>query len=301
MYRQLKNRRIPLLKTCRITSGIAVVLICMLSGVFAQTGNSPKAVEIDISKWLAESLLKTKQAHFRLVSDYTYKMRRTVTKQNGEISSTLFESYFPPRLKNKGGTGGIIITLEENGVPLPEKKVEKQRREAAAKLEKIADASEQKSMPLEEQREKGLPLDWTFNVAVGLNSFLQHCDFHSPLREILDGRETITLSFNECRADKLPENKAYQANMEGRIQFDELEKIPVRLEAWAKKSASSPKILLLFKQKRITESVWLPELIRVEGVKNEAVFPNLKINWQLEFFDYKLPQTEIKDVKVGSQ
>lgn len=293
---------IQMFKMCRITGTIILILICLFSTAFAQTANSSQTVELDIPKWLAESVLKTNQAHFRLVSDYTYKMRRTVTNQNRKTSATLLESYFPSRLDNKSGRGGVIITLEENGVALSVKKIEKQRREAAKKLEKIANSSEHKGTPLEEMREKGVPLDWTFTVSIGLSSFLQVCEFQTPLRETVDGRETIVLSFDRCDTSKLPANKSFMANLHGKIWFDRLEKVPVRLEAWQGHStAPEQKVLILFTQKRIADAIWFPDLIRVEGVGNEAVFPDLKINWQFEFFDYKLPQTEIKDVKIGSK
>lgn len=302
MHCKFETRKNRILKLSRIIGGSALILICLFSSGFAQTGSSLQTVDLDISKWLAESLLKNNQAHFRVISDYTYKLRRTITKQNGEKSSTLFELYFPSRFNNKGGTRSVTITLEENGIALPAKKIEKQRREAAEKLEKIANASNVKSASLEERREKGVPLDWSFNVSVGLASFLQVCEFHMPLREIVDGQETISLSFDKCDGGKLAVDKSYMANIEGKIWFDALEKVPVRLEAWQKTSPSmTPKTLILFTQKRIAEAVWFPDLIRVEGTGNEAVFPNLKINWQYEFFDFKLPQTEIKDVKIGSK
>jgi hypothetical protein len=292
-----------MLNLSRILGGILLIVICLFSIGLAQSESSSQIIDPDISKFVAESLLKTNQAHFRLVSDYTYKMRRTVTRQNGETSSTLFESYFPPRLNNKGRTGGVIVTLEENGKVLSAKEIEKQRREAAEKLQKIAEASEQKSTSLEEKRDKGVPLDWMYNnVSVGLSSFLQVCEFHTPLREVIGGRETIILSFDRCDASKLSADKSYMVRLQGKVWFDALEKIPVRLEAWQRASLSlPPKTLILFTQKRIAEAAWFPSLVRVEGIGNEAVFPGLKINWQLEFFDYKLPQTEIKDVKIGSE
>jgi hypothetical protein len=152
-----------------------------------------------------------------------------------------------------------------------------------------------------------LALDWTYNVAVGLSTFLEVCEFNTPLREILDGRETISLAFDKCDISKLPETKFYLSNIQGKVWFDATDKVPVRLEAWQKISSSpaatqvSPKVLILFAQKRISEGVWFPALIRVEGVGNEAVFPGLRINWQIEFFDYRLPETEIKDIRVNSK
>lgn len=287
-------------KINQIIGSIILFAVCSLPAVFAQT----KAVDSDVSGFIQESVLKINRTNFRLISDYEYKMRRTINSRDGKTTSTLFESYFPSRLKKQGANGGVIIVLEENGVAIPAKKIEKQRREAGKNLEKAGNASDEKSTLLENKREMGLPLEWTYAVAVGLTAFLEVCEFNRPRREIIDGRETISLNFDECKIGKLPVNKSYMANLQGVVLFDALDKAPIRLEAWRKSSSTNdaqgaPKVLLLFEQKRVAEGVWFPALIRVEGIGNEIVFPNLKTNWQTEFFDYKLPETEIKDVKIN--
>lgn len=290
-----------MVKINQIIGGIILSLVCLFSVVSAQT----KTVDLDISRFLQESILKTNQTNFRLISDYTYKMRRTINSQDGKTTSTLFESYFPSRLKKQGGNRGVVIVLEENGIALSAKKIEKQRREASKNLEKASNASDEKSTLLEQKRDKGLPLDWTFNVAVGLTTFLEVCEFKTPLQEILDGRETLSLNFDECNISKLPETKSYLANIQGKVLFDVKDKAPIRLEAWQKTPRSSgdaqdsPAISILFAQKKVAEGVWFPALIRVVGIGNEVVFPNLKMNWQIEFFDYKILETEVKDVQIN--
>lgn len=211
-------------------------------------------------------------------------MQRTHTRRDGKITSSLAESYFPARLKNISGTEGVVILLEENGVPLPEKKIEKQCREAAEKLEEMSNTSEQETSALEEKREKGVSLDWTNQIAIDLSSFLRVCEFHTSRKQIVEGRETLILNFNRCNPGKLPENKSYMVNLQGRVWFDVSDKAPIRLEAWEKTlTAAPPKVPLLFVQQRVAESTWLPASIRFEGIGSEAVLSNLKINWQIEF------------------
>lgn len=292
-----------MVKTNQTIGNIILILVCLFSVVSAQA----QVADFDISKFLRESILKTNQTNFRLISDYTYKMRRTINFQDGKTTTTLFESYFPSRLKKQGGNRGVIILLEENGVALSAKKIEKQRRDAGKNLEKASKESDQKSTLLELKREKGLPLDWSYGIAVGLNTFLEACKFKALLRETVDGRKAISLSFDECSVSKLPASKSYLANVQGKILFDVEDKMPIRLKAWQKTPLSpddahvSPKVLVIFTQKRIAEGVWFPALVRVEGIGNEVVFPNLRTNWQIEFFDYNLPETEIKDVQINSK
>ena len=294
-----------MLKTKQIIVGIILQLFCLFVIAFPQTGNSAQIENFDISAFVQESVLKTNQANLRLISDYTYKMRRTINLPDGKTTSTIFESYFPSRLNKRSANRGIVIVLEENGTALSAKKIEKQRREAVKKLEKAENAADGKSTLLEDKRAKGLPLDWTYNVAVGLNTFLEVCKFDAPFRETIDGRETISLNFAECNVNGLPETKFYMANIQGKIWFDATDKIPIRLEARQKKTLSpnaaqfSPKNLILFAQQRVADGVWFPALIRVEGISSETVFPTLKMNWKIEFFDYKLPETEIKNVILG--
>ena len=296
-----------MLKTRQIIVGVILQLVCLSAAAFPQTGNSDQIENFDVSAFTKESILKINQTNFLLISDYTYKMRRTVNSPDKKTTSTLFESYFPARLSKQKENRGIIIVLEENGIALSAKKVEKQRREAGKKLQKAESAPDEKSSLLEAKRAKGLPLDWTYNVAVGLNAFLEFCKLNTPLRETVDGRATVSLNFNDCNSEGLPEAKSYLKNIQGKVWFDAADKIPIRLEAWRKTSLTAdttqilPKNSILFSQQRVTDGVWFPAVISVEGIGNEAVFPNLKINWRIEFFDYKLPETEIKDVRINSR
>lgn len=50
-------------------------------------------------------------------------------------------------------------------------------------------------------------------------------------------------------------------------------------------------LLLQFNDEREVPPKWLAE----------AVFPTLKMNRQIEFFNYQLSETEIKDVRVNSR
>lgn len=301
------REEIRMLKIKQIIVSIILQSVCLFAAAFPQTKNSARIESFDISAFIQESILKTKRTNFRLISDYTYKMRRTVNSPNGKTTTTLFESYFPSRLNKQRENRGIIIVLEENGAALSAKKIEKQRREAGKKLEKAGNAPDEKSTLLEAKRANGLPLDWTYNVAVGLNTFLEGCKFTAPLREKVDRRETISLTFGECSAGGLPETKSYLANIQGKVWFDATDKIPIRLESWLKASHStndarvSPKTTILFTQQRVADGVWFPAAIRVQGIGNETVFPTLKLNWRIEFFDYKLPETDIKDVRINSK
>lgn len=297
------NSNTQMVKTNQTIGGIILILVCLFSVVSAQT----EVADLNISEFLRESILKTNQANFRLVSDYTYKMRRSLNFQDGKITSKLSEIYFPSRLKKQVENKGVTILLEENGIALSAKEVEKQRRKAGENLEKAERQSEQKSILLEQKRETGLGIEWTFRVTVRLTTFLEACQFKTPLQETVDGRKAISLNFDECNIGKLPETKSYLAYIQGKVLFDVEDKVPIRLEAWRKTPFSpanaqvSSKVLVYFAQKRVAQGVWFPDLIRVEGIGNEVVFPNLKANWQIEFFDYKFLETEIKDVQINSK
>ncbi|MBA2620742.1 MAG: hypothetical protein H0U87_06035 [Acidobacteria bacterium] len=57
-------------KINQIIGGVILFAVCSLPAVFAQN----KAVDLDVSGFIQESILKTNRANFRLISDYEYKI-----------------------------------------------------------------------------------------------------------------------------------------------------------------------------------------------------------------------------------
>lgn len=292
-----------------IVSGVFLTLAFANIAVFSQamaTANQTSGDgDLNVLKLVRESFANQLRANWRMSSEYSYKYLMTV-KSKSKTETWLRESYFPARLKRGKRTNSVSVLLAKNGVPAAAEKIEKERREAAEKLEKADNESEEKSRPLEDLREKGTSLEWTWNdVSVGMHIFLGRCRFDSPRREFSAGRDAITLHFQSCTIAQAPENYAYLANIEGKLWLDAADKMPVRLEAYAKPATAATASVnnspvIVFTQKKVAENLWLPASIVITGIGNEAVFPKLKVDRALEFSDYRKSQTEIKEVKIAA-
>ncbi len=275
---------------------IFLALVSQSSSLFAQdiTNNA------EMTEFIAEGILKNNQGYLQIVSNYSYKSRLKWNDKNGKERSKVTEMYFPQRTNNKGRTTAINIKIEENGKPLSEQEIQKQRERVSKQLEKNANTSTEKTTSLEDHQKNGIPLEWVVkDVSIGFITFLQACKFYASSKEIIDGREAISIDFDKCDVSKQPSENAYLAKLQGTIWFDVLDKNPVKLSAWQANSKSKSSIIII-RQQRITESIWFPEFVQVRGIGNEIVFPKLKIDWRMEFFDFKLALTEVKDVKVGN-
>lgn len=291
-------------KVKRIAVCLIFALVCACSTAAAQT-TFDLQTDADVAKFVAESYKNQLRANWQMMHEYTYKNRYSVTYRKGKTVSWLTEQFFPSRFKRGGGTRGVFVTLEKNGVPLAPEKIEKERREVAEELEEADSESEAKSGSSEEEREKGSAMQWKW---VGVNAspyqYLYRCRFTAPKREIVDGRQAIALDFDDCKAGEGASFIRYMPNLRGRAWFDEADKMPIRFEIFAKNKtpansvATKPAILIV--QKKVREGFWFLNLIEVEGIGNEAVFPDTKVNWKMEFSDFALSQTEIKDYKIGA-
>lgn len=290
-----------------VVLNVCLTLVCA-SFAFSQTTKqqTPES-DLDVPKLVRESFANQMRSNWRMSFEYTYKWLTTIENGKGKIETSLRESYFPSRVKRQGRTNSLSVLLAKNGAPVAPAKIEKERREISEKLEKAAAEPDDKSKSFEEVREKGITYDWLWNnVSVGMNIFLGRCRFDSPSREIVDGRAAVKLRFQTCSASGAPESYAYLLNIRGEIWIDEADKMTVRFEAYAKNptlaaanQSESPAIV--FTQKKVAEGFWFPTLISIYGAGNETVFPNLKTNRRMEFFDYKQSQTEVREVKVGAQ
>jgi len=268
----------------------------------AQTAKRASVDDFDVRTFLETSVKRVKQLNFVMMSDYTYKFRRSSIDQKGKQTSRLFELYFPSRIKKRGGSRGVSVQLEENGVPFTPAKIEKLRAEAAKELEKQVAAPDKDSSLLEAERERGLDLTWKYEVGVNMTSVLVRCKFAAPSPGKRDGREAIVLDLRDCGSVNSDDSLAYVSSLRGQVWFDTSDKVPGRLDAWsssAQAGGAVPKPIVHFKQKRVADGLWLPEVVIVEGIGNESIFPKLKLNWRMEFFDYKLSETEVKAAKVN--
>lgn len=289
-------------------ASLALIWCAFAANVAAQeNGDAAAKKQAETFEFVRESYQNLLRTNFRLMYEYTYKRRASNTNRKGKTDTWLSENYFPSRIKKKGRTQGVSVLLEKDGVPIAPEKIEKEREELAEKLDKAANQDDEKSRALEDWREKGSAFGWTWqNVRVDLAMFLSLCPLREPQPETLDGRATVRLTFAACDLSRLSKDYEdlealdYFRRIRGYVWFDRTDKMPIKLEARALNAAPNSKPALVFQMQKVREGFWLPELINIEGIGNEAVYKDLKFNRRMEFFDYVQSQTEITDYKIGA-
>ena len=86
---------------------------------------------------------------------------------------------------------------------------------------------------------------------------------------------------------------------EAEILINEQDESVMQMNIYAKKEFSSTnennKPIVMMENTRMPEGFWLFKKIRLETIGNKLIFPNLKDNWQFDFYGYKRYEVEVKE------
>lgn len=283
-------------------------------------------IEINISKLLAEAKQKSDENWRRMLlnyPNYTFKFRKIWREadKNGKTSekSELYEIFPPPKCPHKK-CRNVTILLAKNGVALPPQKIERQRRKAGEKLEELE--NDKKAQEYQSKRQNdwlrfafwhrhGLSGQNTLTLKIDGQELLEKCEFFSPEIEQINGRKAISLRFRP-RADAVftPET-SYAPNSEGKIWIDAADKVFIRLAMWQKAAATASfekqksdylleTAAAVYDSTRTKEGIWFFRLGQFRGVKNPALFAEMKSDFSIENFDHQFFATEIKAVEINN-
>jgi hypothetical protein len=258
-----------------------------------------------------------------MMTEYSYVLNSAgrAKDKKGQVKeeSTTYE-VFIPTLKSGTHARGILVATVRNGVPVPADELEKARKEAGERLEKAEEKSarETPSPPETDPNAKGmLPLGMytvtTSNrssifgkrssAALAIHTFLRTCVLTLTRREQHDGRETLVFNFTPRPDAQFDDSEKYVAQLTGEIWIDAEDRIVTRLAGWPSLTTSQapgerpPAVYV--EMIRLPEGVWLPRLIRINGVDYEKLFDGITADTTSTFSNYIRFSTEIKDVKVN--
>jgi len=263
-----------------------------------------------------------------LLIEYTYVMNastRTKDKKGKTKEESTTYEVFIPTLKSGTHTRGILLVTSRNGVPVPPVELEKDRLRAGEHLEeqekKIA-GSKPTASPAGADSVKGmLPLGMYARTGInrtafGMNrgsvvldvqTFLKTCDLTFVRREQSNGRDTLVFSFAPRADAHFNDNEKYVAQLNGEIWIDAQDRIVSRLEARPKKAlgtagepSSGEPPAVFVEMMRLRDGVWLPHLVRLNGVDYPTLFDRITSDHNWVYSDYIHFSTEIKDTKVGA-
>jgi len=215
---------------------------------------------IDIPALVKEAICK---GAGDMMIEYTYTLnssRRNKDKK-GQVkeTSTTYEVFIPV-LKTGTHTRGVLVTTSRNGVPVSPAELEKERREAANRIEKEEERiARETPSPENNSNSAGaqssnstgviagmLPLGMYArtginrsafgvsrgNVRLAVTTFLTNCDLTLLRRESKDGRDTLVFKFNPRPGAPFNENERYVAQLSGEIWIDAQDRIVTRVVGW---------------------------------------------------------------------
>ena len=285
-----------LLQSVKFNTGIA-------DSVFDPPGATE---ELDVAALLLEVGQNQDEIEKR-VSEFAFTQTETDREINGkgELKKETVKVYEIYPLPNREPVQKLI---SENGVPLsPERAAKEDRRvqEEFAKAEREKEKDEKKVAQRRAEREKKKAEG---SGGTEISPFLKACEFVSPRREMLSGRETIVFDFRPRPGFK-PKNREESliAKLIGVVWIDPIDKQVIRLEARLAEGfkmaggllvSLKPGAALVIEQTRMEQGVWLPRFAQVNLSVKVLLFGGGDYNKTIEWSEYRHFAGDVKDYKI---
>jgi hypothetical protein len=139
---------------------------------------------------------------------------------------------------------------------------------------------------------------------------LKVCDFVSPRREVLEGRETIVFDFRPREGFKpKTREESLIAKLVGVVWIDPVDKQVIRLEARLAEGfkmaggllvSLKPGAALVIEQTRMAQGVWLPKFAQINLSVKVLLFSGGDYNKTIEWSEYRHFAGDVKDYKVDA-
>lgn len=271
---------------------------------------------------LLRDLSKNQEETDKRINDYTFTRKVTEREMDdkGVLKKekvTVFEVY--PFV----GYGWVHKLISENGVPLSPEREAKEQKRVAEELEKAEREAPKRTEKRERERAErrakrraqaaksgGKEGDEEEDDGVEISTFLRACEFFSPRRESLRGRDVVVFDFRP-RAGFKPSSRGESlvSKLSGVIWVDPTERQVMRLEARLVESfkmgggllaSVKPGSAFLFEQTRLEDGIWLPRYSQVNASARIMLFKGLSINETNEFSDFKRFSTKTGDDKLDA-
>jgi hypothetical protein len=311
-YRPAQGQRILEPHRVRMNVDGSGELTLLLQSVTYNTGvdqrafDPPTAAEtLDAAALLREVERNQEQVEKR-ISEYAFRQTETDREINskGELKKETVKVYEVFPLPNREPVQKLI---SENGVPLSRDRAAKEDRRVRDEFleaEREKEEDEKKVARRRAEREK------KEKEGTNISPFLKACEFVSPRREILEGRETIVFDFRP-RPGFRPKNREESliAKLIGVVWIDPIDKQVIRFEARLAEAfkmaggllgSLKPGAALVIEQKRMDQGVWLPRFAHVNLSVKVLLFVGNDFNKTLEWSDYKHFSGDVKDYKLDA-
>ena len=277
------------------------------TGIEDRVFDPPAATEnLDLAA-LWREVVATQDELEKRVAEYAFKQTEIDREINskGELKKETTKVYEVYPLPNREPVQKLI---SENGVPLsPDRaaKEDKRVQEEFAKAERDKEKDEKKVAQRRAEREKKKDEEGT-----EISPFLKACEFVSPRREILGGRETIVFDFRP-RAGFKPKTRQESliAKLIGVVWIDPVDKQVIRLEARLAEGfkmaggllvSLKPGAAVVMEQTRMDQGVWLPKFAQLNLSVKVLLFGGGDYNKTIEWSEYRHFAGDVKDYKIDT-
>lgn len=243
------------------------------------------------------------------VAEYAFTQKEIDREINGkgELKKETVKVYEVYPLPNREPVKKLI---SENGVPLSAERAAKEDRrvqEEFLKAEREKAEDEKKVARRRAEREKRSKEG---KEGTEISPFLRACEFVSPRREVLAGRETIVFDFRP-RPGFRPQNREESliAKLVGVVWIDPVDKQVIRLEARLAESfkmaggllvSLKPGAALVIEQTRMVQGVWLPRFAQINLSVKVLLFAGGDYNKTIEWSEYRHFAGDVKDYKIDA-
>ncbi len=271
----------------------------------------------------------------RRIYDYTYTLTTLENEvdKRGQVAREKSKVYevSPFRVGSKKG-GFASVQVSEDGVPFSAEKINR-GRERAVKL--ITEAEEKEAQGKDklatseykprfssygivlEQRQFGGAAKSYYPLRP--TDFLVWHEFYSPRRTVLKNREAILLNFRSRPGYVYDQTNVpfsggietfgrVMAQLGGRVWIDATDKVIMRLEAVpiaemnqagaSSIDAPNANAPIGFESMRLPNGVWMPDRSWYNSYGREKLFWKTGISRARKFSDFKLSNTEVKDITI---
>ena len=276
------------------------------TGIEGRLFDPPAATEnLDLAALWREVIANQDELEKR-VAEYAFKQTETDREINskGELKKETTKVYEVYPLANREPVQKLI---SENGVPLsPDRaaKEDKRVQEEFAKAEREKEKDEKKVAQRRAEREKKK------DEGTEISPFLRVCEFVSPRREVLGGRETIVFDFRPREGFKpKTRQESLIAKLIGVVWIDPVDKQVIRLEARLAEGfkmaggllvSLKPGAAVVMEQTRMDQGVWLPKFAQLNLSVKVLLFGGGDYNKTIEWSEYRHFAGDVKDYKIDT-
>jgi hypothetical protein len=279
------------------------------TGIDDRVFDPPPATEnLDVTALLREVGANQDELENR-VAEYAFKQTETDREINskGELKKETIKVYEVYPLPNREPVEKLI---SENGVPLSADKAAKEDKRVQEEFEKAEREKEKDEKRVAQRRAEREKKKAEGDDPTDISSFLKACEFVSPRREILGGREAIVFDFRPREGFKpKTREESLIAKLIGVVWIDPIDKQVIRLEARLAEGfkmaggllvSLKPGAALVMEQTRMVQGVWLPKFAQVNLSVKVLLFGGGDYNKTIEWSDYRHFAGDVKDYKIDT-